>query len=408
MPPRPQKAKATTGDGEYKIETGASTFHFTQDAVDAGRRPMLGILDSDDPFSAATKRYVDRALAGGAPISEHAASTRCGSDCCCCCAGPQGPQGRNGPQGSGGMGPHGAQGPQGAQGHRGCNGPKGDQGEQGCAGHKGCRGFQGYQGPKGNGSQGCQGMGCQGPQGPQGRRGQRGCDGNDGCRGMRGFQGPQGLQGVQGDFGPQGYQGWQGWQGVQGTGPQGVQGWQGVQGVQGVQGFQGPQGFQGWQGIVGFQGVQGNFGPQGFMGPQGVNDTDGEEDIAIASAINFDPLSTLLQITWDLSPTGFLQVGVAGLPLSVSPLGDPTTTSISFPLPPAIVASYDGSQKNGSGGVVATTGTAPRNVGLLNQILCTSNVVTLTFVMQQDMPTFSPGGGTVYSLNVLLQFVPSS
>lgn len=390
MPPRKIVNARTYNnkEGGWVVETGDSKFEVTPETVSAGMRPILNVAPSSDPNAVVTRREFERYTD--------------------CCTGPQGFQGKQG--GTGERGEHGAQGFQGWQGKKGCPGEEGPKGDDGCRGRRGRRGFQGFQGelgPQGCGAQGCCGPQCIGPQGPQGLegfgfqgllgpqgdfgfQGRTGCDGNDGCRGLRGYQGFQGFQGI---------------------GAQGDMGWQGDFGFQGDFGAQGFQGEQGFQGDVGDGGAQGNNGPQGFqglVGPQAIEDDSGETDASITSGHNVVSIADL-QLTWNTSPGGLLQLGINGTvdadPNPTSPFDQCT---IVIPLPPPTLAFtpvWDTSQKSGAGSITMQGGLQPRNSGLLSGITVTGNVLTLTFSMVYDMINLDTT--VAYNVATLLQFVPS-
>lgn len=127
---------------QVKIVVGPAGFQsslfLTKDGMCLSKLPIVGLQESPDPFSAASKRYVDT----------HIRQLRHTQ-------GPQGFQGDSGAQGR--HGPKAEDGPQGFQGKRGGKGEDGAQGD----------GFQGPQGLRGKKARGAQGL--QGLIGPQGR-----------------------------------------------------------------------------------------------------------------------------------------------------------------------------------------------------------------------------------------------
>lgn len=206
-----------------------------------------------------------------------------------------------------------------------------------------------------------------------------------------------GTQGSQGDFGPQGNEG-----------PQGAQG---DVGSQGAIGFQGSQGDVGAQGNEGPQGPQGAFGPQGaqgLIGPQNALDVPGEVDETPGAMHNLVTAGDL-QLTWNVSPTGLLQLGVSGeVNADVAPVAPFDTTTVVFALPPATLVFtpvWDLSQKSGAGTIAQVGGLATRNLGGLSTISVSSNVVTLTFEMILDM--IALGSTQPYHVSAFIQLVPT-
>lgn len=141
--------------------------------VDMGGWVLTGLAEPVGPTDAATRGYVDAAVAALPPGPTGP-------------TGPAGPQGATGPDGAlGPIGPTGAQGPQGVPGPQGATGPQGNQGIQGVPGPQGDPGPQGATGPQGiQGDQGVQGpQGDPGPQGPVGPVGPVGATGPTGPTG---------------------------------------------------------------------------------------------------------------------------------------------------------------------------------------------------------------------------------
>jgi len=55
--------------------------------------------------------------------------------------------------------------------------------------------------------------------------------------------------------------------------------------------------------------------------------------------------------------------------------------------PPGVVGDYSGSQICPSGGIVQTTGAAPRNIGIVSGVTVSgAGLVTFTFTLSQDLP----------------------